>query len=131
MDVILKTFHQNSQPILELVLNSTFLTASECLVMAENPQFENLRKLDLSCNPITAKGLLYLVHPTYSKLSEKLQFLSLFNCEIDHSQTFLISNEHLQNSQCNFNLKHLNLSHNNLGSFLNYICEFNLINPDL
>jgi hypothetical protein len=131
VDVILRTFMAQSKPILELCLNSTFLTASECLVLAENPQFEHLRSLDLSCNPITAKGLLYLVHPNHSRFSEKLQSLTLFNCEIDHSQTYLISNDQLQNGKCQFNLKHLNLSHNNLGTFLNYIVEFDLINADL
>ena len=131
MDAILKSFWENSQPILELTLNSTFLTASECLVLAENPQFENLRALDLSCNPITVKGLMYLVNPTHSRFSERLQKLSLFNCEIDTSQTYLISNEQLQSTKCQFNLRHLNLSHNNLGNFLNYIVEFDLVNSDL
>lgn len=131
IDVILRTFLYQSKPILELSLVSTFLTASECLVLAENPQFEHLRSLDLSCNPITAKGLLYLVHPNHSRFSEKLQSLTLFNCEIDHAQTYLISNDQLQNGKCQFNLKHLNLSHNNLGTFLNYIVEFDLINADL
>lgn len=85
MDIILKTFENNEMPILELSLTSTFLTASECLVLAENPQFKFLRSLNLSCNPITAKGLLYLIHPTHSKFSERLKKLELFNCEIDHS----------------------------------------------
>tara|TARA_B110000285_G_scaffold149368_1_gene166756 strand:+ start:72 stop:329 length:258 start_codon:yes stop_codon:yes gene_type:complete len=85
MDAILKGFWDNQQPILELQLNSTFLTASECLVLAENPQFEHLRSLDLSCNPITVKGLMYLISPTHSRFTEKLQKLCLFNCEIDNS----------------------------------------------
>ena len=34
IDAVLKTL---SPPILELCLNSTFLTASECLVLSENP----------------------------------------------------------------------------------------------
>lgn len=131
MDAILKSFWENGQPIMELTLNSTFLTASECLVLAENPQFENLRALDLSCNPITVKGLMYLVSPSHSKFSEKLQRLSLFNCEIDVSQTYLISNDQLQSTKSQFALKYLNLSHNNLGNFLNYIVEFDLINSDL
>lgn len=128
MDAILKSFWENKQPILELCLNSTFLTASECLVLAENPQFESLRSLDLSCNPITVKGLMYLVNPSHSRFSEKLSKMCLFNCEIDSSQTYLISNEQLQSSKCQFNLKYLNLSHNNLGNFLNYIVEFDMIN---
>jgi len=131
MDMILKSFLEMGQPILELCLNSTFLTASECLVLAENPQFEHLRSLDLSCNPITAKGLLYLVHPSHSKLSEKFQSLQLFNCQIDQAQTYLISNDQLQSGKVRFGLKTLNLSYNNIGSFLNYIVEFDLVNSNL
>lgn len=52
--------------ISELQLNSTFLTASECLVLAANPNLATLRSLDLSCNPITALGLINLVHPRRS-----------------------------------------------------------------
>ena len=55
-----------SLPILDLVLNSTFLTATECLVLASNTKVRSLRTLDLSCNPITAVGLLNLVHPRRS-----------------------------------------------------------------
>ena len=73
------------RPILELKLNSTFLTATECLVVASNQRVSDLRSLDLSCNPITAKGLLYLVHPQHSRFTEKLKSLSLFNCEIDYT----------------------------------------------
>lgn len=90
IDAVLKTL---PQPILELCLNSTFLTASECLVLSENPQFANLRTLDLSCNPITIKGLVYLIDPQNSKFTEKLKSLILFNCDIDHAQSNLISNE--------------------------------------
>jgi len=117
-------------PIIELQLNSTFLTASECLVLAENPQFANLKSLDLSCNPITAKGLVYLIDPAHTKFSEKLKHLTLYNCEIDHVQSNLISNEQLQSIKCEFNLKSLNLSHNSLGNFLNFIVEFDMIKSD-
>ena len=55
-----------SLPILDLCLNSTFLTATECLILASNERVESLRTLDLSCNPITAVGLLNLVHPRRS-----------------------------------------------------------------
>jgi hypothetical protein len=127
VDSILKGIN----PILELQLTSTFLTASECLVLAENPQFANLKSLDLSCNPITAKGLVYLIDPAHSQFSEKLKRLVLFNCEIDHAQSNLISNEQLQSVKCGFHVKHLNLSHNNLGNFLNFIVEFELINGDM
>ena len=127
----MKSFLEQGQPLLELTLNSTFITAPECLVLAENPQFEHLRSLDLSCNPITAKGLLYIVHPSHSKLTEKFQTLSLFNCEIDQAHTYLITNDQLQSGKVRFNLKTLNLSHNKLGSFLSYIVEFNLVNSNL
>ena len=85
----------------------------------------------MSCNPITAKGFVYLIDPAHSQFSERLQELILFNCEIDHAQSNLISNEQLQSVKCQFNLRSLNLSHNNLGLFLNYIVEFDLITPDL
>ena len=65
------------------------------------------------------------------EFSEKLKRLVLFNCEIDHAQSNLISNEQLQSVKCGFHVKHLNLSHNNLGNFLNFIVEFELINGDM
>ena len=71
-------------PILDLCLNSTFLTATECLVLASNARVSTLRTLDLSCNPITAVGLLNLVHPRRSNL-EHLSHLILYNCEIDYT----------------------------------------------
>lgn len=71
-----------SLPILDLCLNSTFLTATECLVLADNTRVKSLRTLDLSCNPITAVGLLNLVHPRRSNF-EQLTNLILYNCEID------------------------------------------------
>lgn len=83
--------------------------------------------LDLSCNHITAKGLLCLLGPQ-SKLSEKLQHLCLFNCEIDAGQMHLISMEELR-GKVPFQLKSLNLSHNGLGTLLNFICEIDLIGP--
>ena len=73
-----------SLPILDLTLNSTFLTATECLVLAGNARVKSLRTLDLSCNPITAVGLLNLVHPRRSNF-EQLSNLILFNCEIDYT----------------------------------------------
>ena len=119
-----------SLPILDLVLNSTFLTATECLVLASNTKVRSLRTLDLSCNPITAVGLLNLVHPRRSNF-EQLSNLVLFNCEIDYTQAYLISNDNLADCKCVFHLKSLNLSHNNLAFFLNYINELDLINPAL
>lgn len=116
--------------ISELQLNSTFLTASECLVLAANPKLASLRSLDLSCNPITALGLINLVHPRRSSF-QSLTSLSLFNCEIDFSQSYLISNDNLDDCKVNFNLRQLNLSHNNLSYLLNYVIELHLINNDL
>lgn len=117
-------------PILDLCLNSTFLTASECLVLADNVRVKSLRTLDLSCNPITAVGLLNLVHPRRSQF-EQLTNLILYNCEIDFTQAFLISNDNMDECKCVFHLKSLNMSHNNLAFFLNYISELELINPAL
>ena len=117
-------------PILDLRLNSTFLTATECLVLASNSRVSSLRTLDLSCNPITAVGLLNLVHPRRSNL-EKLTNLILFNCEIDYTQAYLISNDNMDECKSVLNLKSLNLSYNNLAFFLNYITELELINPAL
>ena len=117
-------------PILDLTLNSTFLTASECLILAGNARVRNLRTLDLSCNPITAVGLLNLVHPRRSHF-DQLTNLILYNCEIDYTQAFLISNDSLEECKSVFKLKSLNLSYNNIGFFLNYISELDLINPNL
>ena len=89
------------RPILELKLNSTFLTATECLIVASNQRVSDLRSLDLSCNPITATGLLNLVHPRRSCF-EKLSSLTLFNCEIDYTQAYLISNDNLDECKCAF-----------------------------
>lgn len=125
-----KIIHGCLHPILELKLNSTFLTASECLVLAGNERVRDLRTLDLSCNPITATGLLNLVHPRRSCF-EKLSSLILFNCEIDYTQAYLISNDNLENCKCAFQLRKLNLSHNNLSYFVNYVTELDLINPCL
>lgn len=116
--------------IIELQLNSTFLTASECLVLAANPKLESLRVLDLSCNPITALGLINLVHPRRSSF-QALQTLTLFNCEIDFTQSYLISNDNLDDSKVNFSLRTLNLSYNNLSFLLNYVIELNLVNDEL
>lgn len=115
---------------MDLSLNSTFLTASECLVLASNQRVSTLRTLDLSCNPITAVGLLNLVHPRRSNL-EKLTNLILYNCEIDYTQAYLISNDNMDECKSQLHIKSLNLSHNNLGFFLNYISELELINPYL
>ena len=128
IDAVLKAL---PVPILELQLNSTFVTASECNILSENPQFQFLRSLDLSCNPVTIKGLMNLIDPKTSQFTEKLKFLKLFNCDIDFTQSNLISNDQLQNTKCQFNLKYLNLSYNNLGSFLKFVCQFELINSDL
>ena len=69
-------------PILELVLNSTFITANECLVLASNPRSKQLQKLDLSCNPISVLGLLHLINPRISEF-RNLRSLILFECDID------------------------------------------------
>ena len=79
-----KMIADSSLPILDLRLNSTFLTATECLVLASNARVKSLRTLDLSCNPITAVGLLNLVHPRRSNF-EELTNLILYNCEIDYT----------------------------------------------
>jgi len=55
-------------PILELVLCSTFITAKECLVLSANTKTRELQSLDLSCNPISLLGLLYLINPRTSEL---------------------------------------------------------------
>jgi len=70
--------------ISDLCLNSTFLTAPECLVLAGNESLTRLKSLDLSCNPLTALGLINLVHPRRSCF-QNLLHLTLFNCEIDFS----------------------------------------------
>lgn len=125
-----KLIQECAKPILELKLNSAFLTSSECLVLAANSRVSDLRVLDLSCNPITATGLLNLVHPKRACF-EKLCSLILYNCEIDCSQTYLISSENLEDCKCAFQLRELNLSHNRLSYFLNYVLEMELINPFL
>lgn len=117
-------------PILELQLNSTFLTASECLVLAGNKQLSQLKHLDLSCNPITITGLLNLVHPRRSSF-DKLISLTLYNCEVDYTQAYLVSNDNLTECRVNFCLRSLNLSHNSLSYLLNYVSELGLINPEL
>ena len=116
--------------IAELRLNSTFLTASECLVLSANPKLATLRTLDLSCNPITVLGFINLVHPRRSSF-RSLTSLALFNCEIDFAQSYLISNDNLDDCKVNFSLRSLNLSHNNLSFLLNYVIELHLINNDL
>lgn len=75
-------------------------------------------------------GLLNLVHPRRSCF-DKLSSLILYNCEIDYTEAYLISNDNLDECKCVFKLKELNLSHNKLSYFLNYINELNLINEDL
>lgn len=124
-----EVFTQYPSLITELKLNSTFLTAPECLVIAGNESLKELKTLDLSCNPLTALGLVNLVHPRRS-LFKNLQQLTLFNCEIDATQAYLITNE-IQECRVNFNLRHLNLSHNKLSFLLNYVIELGLINNDL
>lgn len=43
----------------------------------------------------------------------------------------MISNDRLEHSKCPFRLKKLNLSHNKLSFFLNYVTELDLINQEL
>ena len=43
----------------------------------------------------------------------------------------MVSNDRLENGKCPFRLVQLNLSHNKLSHFLNYVTELELINPDL
>ena len=83
----------------------------------------------MSCNPLTALGLINLVHPRRSCF-KNLHHLNLFNCEIDHNQSGLISND-IQDCTVLFNLKYLNLSHNKLSFLLNYAIELGLINNDM
>ena len=117
-------------PILELVLQSTFITANECLVLAANARASQLQTLDLSCNPISVLGLLHLTNPRTSELLS-LKSLILVDCDIDQSQTYMVSNDRLENGRCPFHLRRLNLSHNKLSLFLNYVTELDLINSDL
>ena len=43
----------------------------------------------------------------------------------------MLSNDRLENGKCPFHLKHLNLSHNKLSHFLNYVTELDLITDEL
>ena len=43
----------------------------------------------------------------------------------------MVSNDRLENGKCPFHLKRLNLSHNHLNLFLNYVTELDLINQEL
>lgn len=88
-----------------------------------------IERLDLSCNPVTAVGLVNLVHPKKSRFTN-LRYLSLFNCEIDSSQSYLISND-LNECKVSFRLAYLNLSHNKLAFLLNYAIELGLVNSGL
>ena len=60
-----------------------------------------------------------------------MQTLTMYQCDIDSSQTYMISNDKLENSKCKFKLRSLNLSHNKLHLFLNYVTELDLIQPQL
>jgi hypothetical protein len=84
----------------------------------------------LSCNPITVLGLLHLCNPKTSELV-RLRKLSLYHCDIDQNQTYMVSNDRLENGKSPFRLSHLNLSHNKLSLFLNYVTELDLIQPEL
>ena len=110
----------------ELRLNSTFLTAPECIVLAGNPNLAQLTTLDLSCNPLSIVGLINLIHPRRSNF-RCLQSLVLYNCEIDSAQSYLVSND-LDDTKVNFQLTKLNLSHNKLSFLLNYAVELGLVN---
>jgi hypothetical protein len=68
-----------------------------------------IERLDLSCNPVTAVGLVNLVHPKKSRL---------------------ISND-LNECKVSFRLAYLNLSHNKLAFLLNYAIELGLVNSGL
>lgn len=48
-----KFLKQSTDPLIKLTLNSTFLTAGECLILSQNPKMKEIRKLDLSCNFLT------------------------------------------------------------------------------
>jgi hypothetical protein len=48
-----KILRNTTEPILELTLNSTMITSSECLIIAANERVRDLRILDLSNNPIS------------------------------------------------------------------------------
>lgn len=117
-------------PIVELSLEGTLITASECLVLATIPQISTLQKLNLSSNPITILGLLHLIDPRVSELRQ-LTHLTLVDCDIDQAQTYMVSNDRLEHTRAPFKLTHLNLSHNKLSHFLNYCVELDLINQDL
>jgi Leucine-rich repeat (LRR) protein len=121
---VLRIYHV---PIVELSLEGTLITASECLVLATIPQISTLQRLNLSSNPITILGLLHLLDPRVSELRQ-LTHLRVVDCDIDQAQTYMVSNDRLENTRAPFKLTHLNLSHNKLSHFLNYCVELDLIN---
>lgn len=114
-------------PIMELSFEGTLITASECLVLATIPQISTLQRLNLSSNPITILGLLHLIDPRLSELRH-LTHLTLVDCDIDQAQTYMVSNDRLENTRAPFKLTYLNLSHNKLSHFLNYCVELDLVN---
>jgi hypothetical protein len=67
--------------LLELRLSSCKIMTQECLQIAGSPIAQNLRSLDLSCNPIKLQGLLNLLDPRLSQL-RFLRKLELFYCNI-------------------------------------------------
>ena len=89
-------------------------------MLASNTRSRLLQKLDLSCNPISVLGLLHLINPRLSEF-KSLRSLVLYQCDIDQSQTYMISNDRLEHGKCPFRLSRLNLSHNKLSHFLNYV----------
>jgi hypothetical protein len=117
-------------PLLELQMVNCCITANECLIIAGNEMVKQLVALDLSCNAISVLGLLHLCNPKTSEF-EKLRRLTLYHCDIDQSQTYMVSNDRLENGKTRFRLTHLNLSENALSHFLNYVAELDLITHDL
>ncbi len=75
-------------------------------------------------------GLLHLINPKTSEL-HGLKELVMVSCDIDHTQTYMISNDRLENGKCPFRLTSLNVSHNKLSLFVNYLTELDLITSEL
>lgn len=73
--------------LLELRLSSCKILTQECLQIASSPIAQNLRSLDLSCNPIKFQGLLNLLDPRVSQL-RFLRKLELYYCGIVGAQQF-------------------------------------------
>jgi hypothetical protein len=87
----------------ELTLIDASISESECRSLAQNIQLQDLKILNLSCNPIGTKGFQNLLKEGKNFL-KNLEKLIIFDCRIrSFESSNLISLE---------KLKHLNMSHN-------------------